>query len=215
MKLRWKREIFAMAILVTMAIVAIFYYPMLPGIVASHFDSHGKPNGWMAKTTYLVIMGSTVVFIYLSLTFLPLIDPLKKKIEVKFRNILFFRDIFLMFFALIFFISLEAAREKALNVNLFGIALGSLFIVVGNYLPKVPQNWFVGIRTPWTISSEVVWKRTHIVGGWLFILSGAFYIICVALKVDGVIILWVAILIPLISVPYSFFLYKKNEKDGT
>lgn len=202
-----------MMVLVAMAGIAIYYYPLLPDTVASHFDIHGRPNGWMQKTIFYSVMIGSNVFIYLLLTFLPFIDPFKRKIEARFKNILFFRDVFLIFFVIIFSLSLQAAREGTLNVDLFGIAFGLLFIVIGNYMPKIPQNWFVGIKTPWTISSEVVWKKTHILGGWLFILAGVFYLFCVALKINSVISLSVMVITPLISVPYSFFLYKKIEKE--
>lgn len=202
-----------MMVLVAMAGIAIYYYPLLPDTVASHFDIHGRPNGWIQKTIFYSVMIGSNVFIYFLLTFLPFIDPFKRKIEARFKNILFFRDVFLIFFVIIFSLSLQAARERTLNVDLFGIAFGLLFIVIGNYMPKIPQNWFVGIKTPWTISSEVVWKKTHILGGWLFILAGVFYLFCVALKINSVISLSVMVITPLISVPYSFFLYKKIEKE--
>ncbi len=136
------------------------------------------------KRMFLLVMGGTPIFIYLLLTFLPFIDPLKKKIEIKFKNVLFLRDAMLVFFAVIFSLGIEAAREGSLNMDLFGFAFGLLLIVIGNYMPKMPQNWFLGIRTPWTISSEVVWKKTHILGGWLFMVSGVIYLIWTALKVS-------------------------------
>jgi len=214
MKLSWKIELFALIVLAAMAGIAIYYYPLLPEMVASHFDIHGKPNGWMKKDIFYLMMGGTNVFIYLLLTFLLFIDPLKKKIEVRFNNILFLRNAFIIFFAVIFFLSLEAAREGVLNIDLFGIALGLLFIVIGNYMPKIPQNWFIGIRTPWTISSEIVWKKTHILGGWLFVLSGVFYLVCAALKINSLVPLSAILISAAFSILYSLFLYKKIEKSG-
>ncbi len=213
MKLSWKREIIPLAILAIMTAIAIYYYPLLPNPVPDHFDFHGTPDGWMEKARLFLMMGTIFVSLYLLLTFLPFIDPKKSKIEIKFKTVLLLRDALLVFFAVMFSICLQASREGQLNVDLFGIAFALLFIIIGNYMPKVPQNWFVGIKTPWTISSEVVWKKTHILGGWLFILAGVFYLFCVALKINSVITLSVMIITPLISVPYSFFLYKKIEKE--
>ncbi len=212
MKLSWKRELYPLVMLIAMVVVAIYYYPLLPETVASHFDIHGRPNGWMAKTSFFLVMGGTFIFTYLLLTLLPLIDPLRKKIEVQFKTVLFLRDGVLTFFALIFFLSLQGAHEGDFRSNLLGIALGLLFILIGNYMPKIPQNWFLGIRTPWTISSEVVWKRTHILGGWLFMLSGMIYLVCTFLKVNNLIPLYAILISALISVLYSFYLFKKNEK---
>ena len=215
MKLEWRHELFALAIFAAMGAIGMHYYPLLPNIMASHFDVHGLPNGWMPKASFFFIMGIVEISIYGLLTFLPRVDPLKKKIEVRFKNILLLRDVFLLFFAVVFSMSLEAAREGVLNVDLLGVALGILFIVMGNYLPKIPQNWFVGIKTPWTISSEIVWKKTHILGGWLFVLSGLTYILCSALKISSALILLAVILVPaVVSMPYSYFLYKKIQRTN-
>ena len=215
MKLHWKRQLFALAVVAVTAVFAVHYYSILPDVVPSHFDLQGYPNGWMPKVSFYAVMCGMIVFIYLLFTFLLFFDPLKKKIEPKFKNILFFRDALLVFFAVTFSLSLEAGREGHLNVDILGFALGLLFVVIGNYLPKIPQNWFIGIRTPWTISSEIVWKKTHIVGGWLFMLSGVAYLFCAAVKISNVIPFVVILISALISVLYSFYLYKEIEKSET
>lgn len=215
MKPKWKRELFGLAVLALMAVAAIYYYPLIPNPMPSHFDIHGNPNGWMPKITFFLVMATISIFVYLLLTFLPIIDPLKKKIELKFKTVLFLRDAILAFFAVIFFLTLQAARVGMLNADLFGIALGIFLVLLGNYMPKIPQNWFLGIRTPWTVSSEVVWKKTHILGGWLFMLSGVAFLFCALLKVNTIIPLSAILISALISVLYSFFLYKKIERaDG-
>ncbi len=63
-----------------------------------------------------------------------------------------------------------AASEKGLRVLL--LALGFTFVLIGNYLPKAPQNWVFGVRTPWTLSSPRAWQVTNRIGGWLFIALG-------------------------------------------
>lgn len=215
MKFYWKRQLFAFAIMAVTAVVAVHYYPAIPDTMPSHFDFQGDPNGWMHKASFYAVMCGMIVFIYLLFTFLPFFDPLKKKIEPKFKNILFFRDALLVFFAVIFSLSLEAGREGHLNVDIFGFAFGLLLVVVGNYMPKIPQNWFIGIRTPWTISSEIVWKKTHILGGWLFMLSGVTYLFCASIRISSVIPFVLILISAAISVLYSFYLFKKNEKLST
>ncbi len=214
MNLNWKREFFPWFVLIAMAGVAIHYYPILPDTIASHFDIHGMPNGWMKKDIFYLLMVGAGVFIYLLFTFLPLIDPLKRKIQTRFRNILLLRDAFITFLTVIFSLSLEAAHEGTLNIDLFGILVGLLFVVIGNYMPKIPQNWFIGIRTPWTISSEMVWKKTHILGGWLFVSSGVLYLVCAALKINSLIPLSAILISAVVSILYSFVLYKKIQKSG-
>lgn len=92
---------------------------------------------------------------------------------------------------------------------------GILFIVMGNYLPKTRQNWFLGIRTPWTLSSEYTWEKTHRLGGRLFLLVG-FICLISAFVVDGIGLVFIvsgsAASSALICVIYSFFIYR-NAPD--
>ena len=95
------------------------------------------------------------------------------------------------------------------------LGMGILFIALGNVLPRVEPNWFVGIRTPWTLSSDSVWRKTHRTGGWTFFLGGC------ALLIEGVTPLgnfWpamavttaAAVLIPVIQ---SYVLWKGEHGD--
>jgi uncharacterized membrane protein len=110
---------------------------------------------------------------------------------------------------------LNAAKTGILEVRSLSVGFGLFFILLGNYLPRVPQNWFIGIRSPWTMSSEVVWKKTHILGGWLFILMGLVLIILTLMGVDFIYTL--VLLIPVViyvAILYPFFLYKKLQKGN-
>lgn len=214
MKLNWRREILPACLLIAMAIAGAYYYPLLPSVVPSHFGLNGKPNGWMTKPLFFLTGLFPFLLVYLLLTFLPLIDPLRKKIEPRFKVVLLFRDVSLVFSAALFFVTLRAAHDKVMSMNYFGIAVGLLFIVLGNYMPEVPQNWFVGIKSPWAISSEVVWKKTHIFGGWLFTLAGIVYVVCASLKFGPRVGLYSIIIAALVPYVYSFLIYTKLEKSG-
>jgi uncharacterized membrane protein len=95
------------------------------------------------------------------------------------------------------------------------LGLGILFIALGNVLPRVEPNWFVGIRTPWTLSSDTVWRRTHRTGGWTFLLGGC------ALIVEGMTSLgtyWPALIVTiaaagLIPIIQSYVLWKGEQSD--
>jgi len=88
--------------------------------------------------------------------------------------------------------------------------------MLGNLLPKIPSNFFAGIRTPWTLSSELVWRKTHRLGGIGFIIGGLLMIIIPLLwksSQSALIIMFILIMIVcLYPVLYSFLLYKKEEK---
>jgi uncharacterized membrane protein len=172
MSWRMKRELVPLGIILATIILAVVYGPGLPGRVPSHFDGNGYPDDTMERTAFLIFIPGIVVGIYLLLTFIPFIDPLWKKIQPRYGVLLLFRDFTMGFMLMMFIMNLMAVHEGRLSTGALGIGLGILFMLIGNYLPKTPRNWFFGIRTPWTMSSDEVWKRTHIVGGWLFVASG-------------------------------------------
>lgn len=212
MKMNWKREILGIAVLAALVIISIHYYPILPARMPSHFDFQGKVNGWTGKNAFFVMWGAIIILTYLLISFLPFIDPLRKKIEPKFKILLIIRDVMLVVFAVIFIMSINAALGGKTYVNYMGVLLGILLVVLGNYMPKFPQNWFIGIKTPWTISSEIVWKKTHILGGWMFTAAGFLYVVAALLKMSPTISLIVVLLAAFIPVGYSFILYKRLQK---
>lgn len=215
MKLNPKRELFPLLLIVVGAVVGAHYYQTLPNVIPSHFNLQGKADGWMAKPDFFIMMGAVFASVYLLLTFLPFIDPLKKKVQEKFRVVLLLRDVLLAFLLAVFTFSLHAARQGKMHFQFVGIAVGLLIFILGNYMPKIPQNWFLGIRTPWTISSEIVWKKTHILGGWLFSFSGLLFVASGFFKIDKRIPLVAILAAAVISVLYSFYLYKTLDGKGT
>ncbi|MGB4178064.1 MAG: SdpI family protein, partial [Halanaerobiales bacterium] len=97
------------------------------------------------------------------------------------------------------------------RIVVVGAAL--LFIVMGNYLPKVKHNYFVGVRVPWTLASEKVWKKTHRFAGKLFVISGI--IIFLSIFVSEIIRFWLimicALVTSLASMVYSYLVYRQEE----
>jgi uncharacterized membrane protein len=214
MKWSLKREIFPFTVLLIMACVSIYYYPSLPDKVPIHFDVKGNINGWAEKNTFFVTQFGLMLGLYFLITFIPFIDPFRKKIESKYGLLLLFRDIIIGFFGFIFGIGILAAFEGSSRQDLLGVGFGLLLFLIGNYLPKLPRNRFFGIRTPWTLSSEAVWRKTHIVGGWLFAATGLATIILSLLKVSMIIILFLLLPVILVSCLYPLYLFKKLQRTN-
>ena len=89
-----------------------------------------------------------------------------------------------------------------------------LFALLGNVLGKVRRNFYIGIRTPWTIANETVWNATHRLGGKLFFLCGLVGFVLALLRapfwlVGGILAAGAAV-----PVIYSLVLYKKLERRG-
>jgi uncharacterized membrane protein len=178
-----------------------------------HFDAKGNINGWEEKNTFFVEQFAIMLCLYFLITFIPFIDPLRNKIESKYGLLLLFRDVIIGFFGFTFGTSILAAFEGTARADLIGVGLGLLFFLLGNYMPKLPRNWFFGIRTPWTLSSEVIWRKTHIVGGWLFAVSGLTIIFLSLLKVSMDATLFILLPAALVSgLIYPLYLFKKLQK---
>lgn len=212
MKITWRTEILGIAVLVALVIISIHYYAILPDRMPIHFGPNGKANGWAGKDTFFIMWAAIIIFSYLLITFLPFIDPLRKKIEPRFNVLLLTRDVVLIALAVIFLASMNAALGGKSYMNYMSVFIGILLIIIGNYMPKFPQNWFVGIKTPWTISSEVVWKKTHVFGGWTFTVGGVLYVVATLLKFNPAVSVALILLAAFIPVAYSFVLYKQLEK---
>lgn len=211
-----KRELFPLGIIILVCALSAIYYPGLPDLIPSHFNAKGIADSFSPKLDFMLIVVGMVLGIYLLLTFIPFIDPLWKRIQNKYHILLIFRDFALVFLLYIYILSIIAAKEGELRVHLLGIGLGLLFMFIGYYLPKLPRNWFFGIRVPWTLSSEIVWTKTHVLGGRLFMAAGLVIVVLSLLKVDLMIVLS-ATLIPtllVVGLLYPLLLYRRLQKEG-
>ncbi|MFC1742012.1 SdpI family protein [Nanoarchaeota archaeon] len=155
-------------IIITLAIT-IFYYPQLPDPMATHWNSAGQPDGsmsrfWGASLMPIVLLGMLLLFMII-----PKIDPLKNNIA-KFRKH-FDRFIILMFLFMMAMQILVIAWNTGHKVNfnrIMPVMMAILLFYIGVMVSHAKRNWFIGIRTPWTLSSDTVWDKTHKLGAKLF-----------------------------------------------
>ena len=130
-----------------------------------------------------------------------------------------FANIIILMFSSIYLLSLVVARKAEFDgTELMWVLMGIMFILLGNLSPKLPSSFFIGIRTPWTLSSEEVWRKTHRVGGYAFVTGGVFFILAgVAGNILGIgkilfyVILGIMVIYPLL---YSYIEYQKLLKKG-
>ena len=168
-----KSIIFALLIVLASFGASAYFYPQMPETVASHWDINGEANGYMSKFWGLFLMPIISLAIFLFFLAIPKIDPLKSNIE-KFRKYFdAFIVVFLLFFLYVHLLTVVWNLGVGFNMaQLMSPAFGVLFYYCGVLMEKAKQNWFIGFRTPWTISSAEVWDKTHRVGGALFKISG-------------------------------------------
>ena len=142
------------------------------------------------------------------------IDPNQKEIKARKETYEFMRKIIaLLFIAIqVFFYYTILVKEANVQVGLCFI-LGIFLIIIGNYMPKVPQNYFLGVKTPWALKSEIVWKKTNKVGGYCFIGFGLLIMIAGFLNEAGFyLIVLGCIVIVIIPMVYSYLIYQNKDK---
>lgn len=196
-------------------LIGLILWSKLPDSIATHWGANAQANGWSSKV-YTVFWGPCILMIiHLFAVFLTLNDPKKTNIHKK-PMILIFWIVPVISILMNGIIYLTALGIKVNISAAVSILMGILFILLGNYLPKLRQNYTIGIKLPWTLCSEENWYRTHRLGGKLFIIGG----ILVAL--DGVAGIWlgdtiiftimigILLICIVISVGYSFWLFKKG-----
>ena len=208
-------------ILVTALILAgtlagLLLWNRLPEMMASHWDVNDQVNGYMSKAWGVFLMPLVTLAMFVLFLIVPNIDPLK-------ANIAQFRDAFNLFivFIVAFMLYIHGLTLAwSLGYQNFKMSMamlplmGLLFIFVGYMLKKAKRNFFIGIRTPWTLSNDKVWDETHRVGAILFMASGVLAIIG---SFFGGTAAFLLLLIPLLGstlflVIYSYVLYQRETK---
>jgi uncharacterized membrane protein len=192
--------------------VGVYYYDALPDQIVTHWNAAGEADGYMEKDIGLFLMPAAMIVLLLFFYLIPHIDPKKeniKKFDQYYEGFIF---IFMFFLAYIHFLSVAWNLGYVFEINrLTAPALGILFMYLGVLCGKSKQNWFIGIRTPWTLSSERVWARTHNIAKDMFMGIGGLWIV-VGLFAPAYILYLVGLLIvaALILFVDSYFEYKKE-----
>jgi uncharacterized membrane protein len=204
------------AVLIVTFLFTIAVYPSAPDRIVSHWNAAGEADGSLPKFWGLFLIPIIMTGFVALLAVLPRIDPHKKNYE-KFQD---YYDGFILLFAL-FLLAIQVqiilwsiGYQISPNIT-FPILIGMLFIYLGFLLEHAEQNWFVGIRTPWTLSSTTVWKKTHELGGKLFKIAGV--ISCLGIFAGVYALLFVlipALMVAAITVAYSYYEFQKELKNG-
>jgi uncharacterized membrane protein len=209
-----KSEKIALAIILISFAVGIYFYPLLPDKIASHWGIGGQADNYSSKTVGLFIFPIIAAVMFLVFLLIPRIDPLKSNIE-KFRK--YFDNFVILLFLFLFYIYLLTIFWNLglkFNMGRFLIpALSALFYFVGVLTEKSQRNWFIGIRTPWTISSDAVWDKTNKLGGKLFKIIAIISLIGIIFPVLGFFLVIIPVIVfSIFLLIYSYFEYKKELK---
>jgi uncharacterized membrane protein len=210
-----KSEIFSLAIIAVSIAASFYFYAHFSAKVITHWDFSGQPNGWSGRAFAAFFFPGLLAAMYVMFLVLPRLDPKKERYAEFAKVYAVFRNLFIFFLALIYFIASLSNIGYNFNVGiLVPLAIGLLFIILGNYFGKIKPNWFVGIRTPWTMSSETVWNKTHRFGGKAFILGGLIMMISGFVPLAWRLPLLIIDIIVLLfgTIVYSYIAYLQEKK---
>lgn len=203
----------SLALCAAALLFSLWVWRDLPESMPVHWNAAGEVDGYGSRAEGALILPGTALFLWLLLSALPAISPSGFRME-GFRSVYDRVQLAVLTFMLALHVLLignalgwwPMAVERAVIVF-----VGGLFMFLGNYLGKTTRNFFIGIRTPWTLASDEVWRRTHRLAGWLMVGGGA---VLMLMGVVGLMpwLLFVVIgAVGLIPVLYSLLLYRRLE----
>ncbi|HEY3516205.1 MAG TPA: SdpI family protein [Gammaproteobacteria bacterium] len=218
MKLKWS-DLLSLGAVGAVGALAWYLYPTFPERVPTHWNLAGEIDGYMRKPLAVLAMIALPLAGYaVGLLFnkvLPRISPAGFEMD-RFENVtdIITLSLTLMLAGVAAVVLLAASGRDVPVITVVTLLTGGLLVVIGNYLGKVRRNFFVGIRTPWTLASDEVWARTHRVGGWLFVLAG---IAIIASAGRSRLVLPLVLLssvgtAALIAVAYSYLVYRQLHR---
>ena len=207
-----KKEIPIITVVALPFIYLAYIWNKLPEKVPIHWNIKGEIDRFGNKSELLLIPILLPLLIYIILLIIPKIDPKNRirKMGNKYQQMKILLTTFMSILAL--FIIYSAKNQSFANNNYIVLLIGLVYIILGNYLKFIKVNYFIGIRTPWTLESEIVWEKTQKLGGKIWFIGGIL-IVFLSLLLDKQLafILFIIITVIIIVTPviYSYLLYKK------
>ena len=202
----------SIALVVISFLLAGAIYPFLPAKIASHWNYQGEVNGYMSRWTVFLMPTISLILILLFMS-LPKMDPLKdnyKYFSKYYDGLILVLTLFLIYINIITILFNFGYKFNFVYSILPAFSI--LFYYLGLLIENAKRNWFVGIRTPWTLYDEKIWMKTHHLGGKLFKLSALLALVGLALPKQAFWFMIVPIMLSsIIVVVYSYFLFKKSR----
>ena len=205
----------AATVILAMLIATVVAYPQLPNTVPIHWDAHGRANGWGPRWSLFLWGPGIMAAFVLLFAALPWLSPRKFEVDSFRSTYLYIMIVLVSMLAYIHMLALAAGLGVAIDVGRAAIGGVCLFIaLLGNVLGKVRRNFYIGIRTPWTIADERVWNKTHRLAAKTCFACGLIGLMAVILRAPFWLPLAMVIAGPMIPAICSLVFYKQLERRG-
>ena len=177
-KFTFKSEWFSWLIILFVITIAIWAYPQLPEMVPSYWNIAGEVDNYSSRLTHTLLFPGMTIGMYLLFIAIPYMEPRLGHFVKSMSFYQMIRNLMIVFMGIMFAITTWAGiSEQPIQIGtIVPVMVGILFILIGNYLSQIKSNFFMGIRTPWTLSSDEVWRKTHLVGGYSFVIGGLLFL---------------------------------------
>lgn len=215
MKYSLKSEILPLLTIVFAWALGFYFYAHFPDRVVTHWNFAGEPNGYSGKAMGAFLIPGLLTGMYVLFLALPFLDPKRNRYEAFAGVYQIFKTAIIAALFAVFLVTGLNNLGAPVNINTtVPIIVGILFIVLGNFMGKVKQNWFVGVRLPWTLSSENVWNKTNRFGGWSMMAMGIIFLFTPLFpkSIAMFLFLGAVVLMTVGTTVYSYWLYRKEQK---
>lgn len=215
MKYTFKTEWLAVLIVILGWVAGIYFYAHFPERVITHWNYAGEPNGFSSRAVGALMIPGILTGMYLLFLVLPLLDPKRERYASFAKVYHVVKTVILLVLLSIFIITGLVNLGAPIKVSVaVPLIIGVLFVVLGNYMGKIKQNWFIGFRMPWTLSSENVWNKTHRLGGWCMMAFGLILILTPLLPAVVGMPLFIAGIagVGIVPMVYSYIIYREELK---
>jgi uncharacterized membrane protein len=212
MRSRW----FGLVIAALAIALSIWAYPSLPPTVATHWNFRGEADGFSGRLMAVLIGPLVILFLTLFFNVLPRFDPRRDNYAKFLGTYWLFANGVIAFMLIAHAVVVASGLGYSVKIDrIMPLSIGLLLILLGNYLTRVEPNWFVGIRTPWTLSSDTVWRKTHRTGGFVMVLGGLAVAATAFLPHALLLPLVIAALVFVVVTPLvqSYILWKREQHD--
>lgn len=211
MKTNVKKTLLITSIITALPIlIGVFFWNQLPDKMATHFGNDGTPNGWSSKWFSVFGLPIFLVVINAVCTLATENDPRRAKYPEKMMKIVYWICPVVSWICALSIYGYSFGFELTNMGQYMSLFLGGVFVILGNYLPKVKQNYYLGIKLPWTYADEDNWNKTHRLGGKVWVIGGLLFILNFFLKIHGIEI-WLILAMVLIPTVYSWLYSKRNK----